>query len=116
MNKQDLIRILKRFRTVTDRRYQHKTDITLNTESKEVVGAINQLNDNKIETKDIVDNLESEDNTKVLSAKQGKELKTQIDNNKTEVDNNLNELNTKIDENKQEFGSQIKESILNIHN
>lgn len=102
MNKQDLIRILKRFRNITDKRYQHKTDITLNTESKEIVGAINQLNDNKIGTKDIVDNLESEENAKVLSAKQGKELKTQIDNNKTEVDNNLDELNTKIDKNKQE--------------
>ena len=57
MSKQDLIRILKRFRTITDRRYQHKTDITLNTESKEIVGAINELNDSVLETNSKLDNV-----------------------------------------------------------
>ena len=57
MNKQDLIRILKRFRAVTDRRYQHKTDITLNTESKEIVGAINELDDNVLEINSKLDNI-----------------------------------------------------------
>ena len=33
---------------------------------------------NKVDRADVVDNLESDDGTKVLSAKQGKELKTQI--------------------------------------
>ena len=57
MNKQDLIRILKRFRAVTDRRYQHKTDATLSTESKEVVGAINELDDNVLEINSKLDNI-----------------------------------------------------------
>ena len=57
MNKQDLIRILKRFRNITDIRYQHKTDITLSTESKEVVGAINELDNNVLEINSKLDNI-----------------------------------------------------------
>ena len=56
----------------------------------------------KVDRADVVDNLESDDGTKVLSAKQGKELKTQIDNNKSE-------LEVKINSNKEEVSSQIKE-------
>ena len=63
---------------------------------------VEMVKNDKVDRDDIVDNLESDDGTKVLSAKQGKELKTQIDNNKSE-------LEAKINSNKEEVDSQIKE-------
>ncbi len=54
--------------------YQTKQDNALETTSKNITGAINELNTNKTNKSDIVDNLTTDDATKMLSAKQGKVL------------------------------------------
>ena len=65
---------------------QDKTDNNLNTTSKTIVGAINELESGKqdkltnpLTQADVVDNLTSTSTTAPLSAKQGKELKTLVD-------------------------------------
>lgn len=65
---------------------QDKTDNSLTTTSKTVIGAINELNSGKqdkltnpLTQADVVDALTSTSTTTPLSAKQGKELKTLID-------------------------------------
>ena len=63
----------------------------------------------KVDRADIVDNLESDDGTKVLSAKQGKELKVQIDNNKQEVDSQIKDKANKatIDDIQQQVNNLV---------
>lgn len=57
---------------------------------------VNDLMDGKVNTSDIIDNLTTNDNKKVLSAKQGRTLKTLIDTNTSDISNNstriLNEI------------------------
>ena len=53
---------------------QDKSDNNLSTTNKTVVGGINELNTNKVNKSDIATNLTTNDDAKVLSAKQGKLL------------------------------------------
>lgn len=65
--------------------YQLKEDTSLETSSKNIVGAINELNTNKANKNDIVDNLTSEDGQAMLSAKQGKVLQDTKENSSNKV-------------------------------
>lgn len=73
---------------------QDKSDNNLSTTNKTVVGGINELNTNKLNKSDIATNLTTNDDTKVLSAKQGKLLQdNKIDKSSIVngvVDNNSN--------------------------
>lgn len=57
---------------------------------------ISGITTNKINYTDIVDNLESEDKNKVLSAKQGKELATQLDSTLKLTEQNLSDAQKEI--------------------
>lgn len=57
---------------------------------------ISGITTNKINYTDIVDNLESEDKNKVLSAKQGKELATQLDGTLKLTEQNLSDTQKEI--------------------
>lgn len=72
----ELIRQMQELGAADLSEYQKKTDATLTTTNKTIVGAINELKTSGggVSTDSIVDNLTSTDATKVLSAKQGKVL------------------------------------------